>query len=87
MAKNKQRSKAETKKLKRLEKYLTVIEKHRLLFNTAEELRQHVGYTKSNSLKDKGGNLFMKDAILQKLVQDARENTDDKQDLIDVIDT
>jgi hypothetical protein len=87
VARNKELSKVEVQKLKHVEKYLTVIETHRLLFNTAEELRQYVGYSKNNSLKKKGGNLFMKDAILQKLVQDARESTDERVNLIDVIDT
>lgn len=85
MSKSKPISKKEAEKLAQVERFFTIIETHRLLFNTLDELKQYAEY--SNSLKKKGGDYFTKEAILQKLVQDARKCADGNLNLIDVIET
>lgn len=73
-------------KEEQVREYLRTIEKTRLLFNSLEELQGFVGYTKSNSLEDKGGNLFAKEAILHKLVNYAHDESYNELNLLTVID-
>lgn len=66
--------------------YLRTIEKTRLLFNSLDELQGFVGYTKGNSLEDKGGDLSAKEGILYRLVQHAQKESDNDMDLLMAID-
>lgn len=71
-------------------RYLRIIERTRLLYNTSEELAALVGFSlkSGNGLKRMGGkSLFMKGAVFRELAYKVREWTDGDVDLQQVLDS
>lgn len=68
----------EEKKAQRAEKFLRIIERTRLLYNTSAELGEVVGFSleSGNGLARKGGrSSFMKDAVLRELIYMTEQRT------------
>ena len=80
----------EKKQYEEICKYLRIIERTRLLYNTSEELAALVGFSlkSGNGLARMGGkSLFMKGAVFRELAYKVREWTNGKVDLQQVLDS
>lgn len=78
---------SDKERMQQINNYLRIIERSRMLYNTAEELGKTVGFSigSGNGLVRKGGrSLFMKEAIFRELAFIAKEKTNlDLQEILE----